>query len=539
MSNPTNFYRNAYKPLIYSLILAFGTVLGMAVSRMSADKQQSILKPSYSKIDQVMDFIKYKYVDTISKSQLEEQTIEELLSSLDPHSSYIPEKDMKAVNEELDGNFEGIGVEFYIVKDTITIVSAISGGPAESVGLQAGDRIITIDDTVVAGIKIQNKDVMRKLKGVGGTKVKVGVSRGGSSMLKSFTITRGEIPLYSIDATYLIDPKTGYIKINRFSASTISEFRKALRSLTQQGIERLVLDLRQNPGGYLQAATEIVDELLGGEKMIVYTQGKSVGKMEYFSKKPGLFERGKLAILIDQNSASASEILSGAIQDWDRGVIIGRTSFGKGLVQEQFEMGDGSALRLTVARYYTPSGRSIQRPYTHGASDYYEDIYARYNKGFFVHEDTTQVDSLKFSTASGRTVYGGGGIRPDIFVPLDTTEDVEFLFKVRTLIPEFVYRDFSLQPNRVEGFKDMYDFSARFQIADELMASFKAYVKSNGITDDKKFAQNQQKITNYMRAFYAKKKWHSDAFFLITNQSDNVLATALQSFQQEKLLSGK
>jgi carboxyl-terminal processing protease len=286
MSNPSNFYRSAYKPFIYSLILAFGTLLGMAVSRMSADKHQSILKPTYSKIDQIMDFIKYKYVDTISKNQLEEQTIEELLSSLDPHSSYIPEKDMKSVSEELDGNFEGIGVEFYIVKDTITIVSAISGGPAESVGLQAGDRIITIDDTIVAGIKIQNKDVMRKLKGVGGTKVKVGVSRGGSNVLKSFTITRGEIPLYSIDATYLIDPKTGYIKINRFSASTISEFRKSLRSLTDQGIERLVLDLRQNPGGYLQAATEIVDELLGGEKMIVYTQGKSVGKMEYFSKNP-------------------------------------------------------------------------------------------------------------------------------------------------------------------------------------------------------------------------------------------------------------
>jgi carboxyl-terminal processing protease len=357
--------------------------------------------------------------------------------------------------------------------------------------------------------------------------VKVGIKRANVKTLKEYTITRGKIPIFSIDAAYEIEPGMGYIKINKFSAETASEFKKALRSLTDKNIDKLIIDLRQNPGGYLQAATEILDELIGGEKILVYTQGKSVGKFEYYSKRPGLFERGKLAVLIDQNSASASEIISGAVQDWDRGLVIGRTSFGKGLVQEQFQMRDGSALRLTVARYYTPSGRSIQRPYTNGTQDYYEDVFDRYNKGMFLSEDTTTLDSLKFKTASGRVVYGGGGIRPDIFVPIDTTEDLDFLFKIRTIIPEFIYSDYSSNPEKLDRFKDMYDFKQKFEVPSSLLENFKTYAVKNGVTDEKKFGLYTKKIEDYIKAFYAKQKWKSDGYFMIANQNDKVIQKTL------------
>jgi carboxyl-terminal processing protease len=527
MSNNKSFYEMAYKPLTYALLIATGTVIGISVSKMSAEKHRTILGQNSSKINEIMEFVKYKYVDTLSDETLEEKTIEQMLASLDPHSVYIPQREISGVNEELDGNFEGIGVEFYIVKDTITVVTAISGGPSELIGLRAGDKIVKINDTTVAGIGIKNQDVMRKLKGPGGTLVKVGIKRANEKTLKEYTITRGKIPIFSIDAAYEIEPGMGYIKINKFSAETASEFKKALRSLTDKNIDKLIIDLRQNPGGYLQAATEILDELIGGEKILVYTQGKSVGKFEYYSKRPGLFERGKLAVLIDQNSASASEIISGAVQDWDRGLVIGRTSFGKGLVQEQFQMRDGSALRLTVARYFTPSGRSIQRPYNNGTQDYYEDVFDRYNKGMFLSEDTTILDSLKFKTASGRVVYGGGGIRPDIFVPIDTTEDLDFLFKIRTIIPEFIYSDYSSNPEKLDRFKDMYDFKQKFEVPSSLLENFKTYAVKNGVTDEKKFGLYTKKIEDYIKAFYAKQKWKSDGYFMIANQNDKVIQKTL------------
>lgn len=525
-----NDNKNPYKPLIYSLLIAIGILAGMAISRISLDKIAS--RPD--KIDEIVSFIKYKYVDTVNIDKLTETAIDGMLSALDPHSVYIPVSEMKAVNEDLDGNFEGIGIEFFIVKDTITVVTVIPNGPAESSGLQAGDRIVKINDTIVAGTKIKNQDVMRKLKGKGGTKVTVSIARGAKQELKNYTITRGKIPLYSVDASYLLNNKTGYIKISRFSSQTASEFKKHLRELTDKNIESLVIDLRQNPGGYLQAATQIADELLGGEKLIVYTQGNTSDKVEYYSGKPGLFERGKLAILIDQNSASASEILAGAVQDWDRGTVIGRTSFGKGLVQEQYELEDGSALRLTIARYYTPSGRFIQRPYEHGAGKYNDDIYERYARGEFVHEDTTRTDSLKYETAAGRIVYGGGGIRPDIFVPLDTAGDWEYFFQTRILIPEYIYHTYSNNPNMLNDYKDMYDFDKHFSVS-PLSGSFKKYIQDKGVKyDETKYAFFETRLNTLLKAYLAKQKWQSAAFYLIENAQDDVVQTALKEIEKRK-----
>jgi len=517
-------------PLIFAMLVAFGLILGFTLANLTADKKGPMSGGKYNKIEDVMSFIKLKYVDTVNTDQLTETTIEKMLTTLDPHSMYIPKKDLEQTNESLDGNFEGIGIEFYIVQDTITVVSAISGGPSELVGIHAGDRIIKVNDTIVAGIKIKNEDVVHKLRGIGGTKVNVSILRSGSPDLKVFTITRGKIPLYSIDAGYMVDAKTGYIKINRFSATTHKEFKHKLIELKEKGMKSLIIDLRQNPGGYLDAATQIADELLDDNKMIVFTKGKSVSKAEYKANIPGEFENGKLTILIDQGSASASEILSGAVQDWDRGTIIGRTSFGKGLVQEQYELPDGSALRLTVARYYTPSGRCIQRSYDKGTEAYYDEVYARMSKGEFMHEDSTMIrDTTVYRTSKGRIVYGGGGIRPDVFVPLDTTEDYDYLYKVRIFIREFVYRQYSANPGMMDSYSSMADFSTRYIVPASMQEAFKQMLKENKfVVDEKRYAKIQPKINQELKAYLAQQKWQTDGFYYILNQDDKVVEKALE-----------
>ena len=522
-----------YMPLIFSLLIVLGIILGLTIAKITADKKSPLSQGKYDKIEDIISFVKLKYVDTVNTEQLTDQAIEKMLATLDPHSVYIPRKDVEQTNESLDGNFEGIGIEFYIVQDTITVVSAISGGPAELVGLRAGDKIVKIEDTVVAGKKIKNEEVTHKLRGQGGTLVKIAVMRSGSRDLKPFTITRGKIPLYSIDAGYMIDARTGYIKVNRFSATTHKEFKKKLKELKEQNMKSLIIDLRQNPGGYLNAATEIADELLDNEKLIVYTKGKSVDKMEYKAGIPGEFENGKLCVLIDQGSASAAEILSGAVQDWDRGTIIGRTSFGKGLVQEQYELPDGSALRLTVARYYTPSGRCIQRPYNKGSEEYYNEVYERYQKGEFMHEDTTKSkDSTVYKTAKGRIVYSGGGIRPDIFVPLDTTEDFDYLYKMRAFIPEFVYKHYSAEPTMLDGYTTLAAYNTGFHIDASLSQSFKESIKVQKFElDEKRYAKLENKVNEYLKAYLAKQKWQSDGFYYIINQDDKVMERALETFK--------
>lgn len=523
---------NPYTPFIYSLILAAGIMLGYVINSVTAGKQ-NIASQGYDKLEDILNYIDVKYVDTVNRETLVDKTIDKMLSNLDPHSVYIPAADVSETNESLEGNFEGIGIEFFIVQDTITVVTAIPGGPSEAVGLKAGDRIVKINDTIVAGVKIKDTQVKKKLRGPKDTRVKVSVLRSGAKNLIDFQIQRDKIPLYSIDAAYMINQETGYIRISTFSSTTHQEFSEKLSEFTHNGMKKLIIDLRGNPGGYLQAATKMADELISGKKLLVYTQGKAYERQEYFASKDGLFETGEVCVLIDQGSASASEILSGAVQDWDRGTIIGRASFGKGLVQEQYDLRDGSALRLTIARYYTPSGRCIQRSYDKGTEDYYNDIYERYMRGEFVHEDSIQgTDTAIYKTSKGRRVYGGGGIRPDIFVPVDTALENEYYFSLRSAVPEFVYKYSSQHADVLEKFKTKEDFNNNFNVSADLLNEFYTYATSSGLkrqTD--KEARIQTKLQLLLKAFVAKQIWRTDGFYYIINQDDKVVKTALDKLK--------
>ncbi len=528
--------KQVYRPFIYALVLCMGIMLGYLVNTLTIGKQGLMESGSYNKLNDIINFVDMKYVDTVNRQQLVDKTIDKLLSSLDPHSVYIPAKDLSEANESLEGNFEGIGIEFYIVQDTITVVTSISGGPAESVGIMAGDRIIKINDTIAAGIKIKEADVKKKLRGPAGTKVKVSVLRSGSKNLIDFNIIRDKIPIYSIDAAYMLNPSIGYIRISNFGATTHQEFNEKVNTLQQKGMKKLVLDLRGNPGGYLQAATQIADELIYGSDLIVYTEGKAYDRQDYRASKPGIFERGDICVLIDQGSASASEILAGAIQDLDRGTVIGRTSFGKGLVQEPLDLRDGSSIRLTVARYHTPSGRCIQRNYSNGNEDYYNEIYERYMRGEFVHEDSLKdEDTTHYYTKKGRVVHGGGGIRPDIFVPADTSSDIDYFYRLRTYVPEFIYRYSSQHPELLKKFRNPQDFDNSFQPDNVLIDAFYSHSVSLGLKRDlKKDQAVSWKLKQQLKAFLAKQQWRSEGYYYITNQDDKVVKTAITELSKTK-----
>ncbi len=523
---------NPYAPFIYALILAFGVMLGFVINSITVGKQ-TIGNRNYDKIEDILNYISLKYVDTINRTQLVDKSIDKILSSLDPHSVYIPAKDVSEMNEGLEGNFEGIGIEFYIVQDTITVVTAIPSGPSELIGIRAGDRIIKINDSIVAGVKIKDTSVKTRLRGPKDTKVKVTVLRSGVNHLLDFQIARDRIPLYSVDAAYMATPEIGYIRITEFSANTHEEFVQKIHALQDKGMKKLIIDLRDNPGGYLQAATSIADELISGEKLLLYTKGKAYDRQDYLAGKPGLFEKGDLCVLINQGSASASEILSGAIQDWDRGTIIGRTSFGKGLVQEQYELKDGSALRLTIARYYTPSGRCIQRPYDKGTDAYYNEIYDRYSRGEFVHEDSiASLDTTVYRTSKGRRVYGGGGIRPDIFVPMDTTAESEYFYAVRSFIPEFVYKYSSQHADVLSRFKTEEEFKKDYEVSDGMMNDFYTYAFAAGLKkNEARQAKIGAKVKLNLKAFLAKQIWRMDGFYYIINSSDDVVETAINKMK--------
>lgn len=405
------------------------TLISLSILSASTNAQVKLTKSS-EKMALTMYFINKLYVDKIDEKKLSDDVVKALLHELDPHSSYISEKEVKEMNEPLEGNFDGVGISFNMMTDTLYVIETISGGPAEKVGILPGDKIIYVGDTLIAGVKMPNKKVMSLLRGPKGTKVDVKVLRRGVPDLIEFIITRNKIPIYSLDAAYMIDKKTGYIRLNRFGATTTDEFNEACKKLKQEGMQNLILDLQNNGGGYLTAAIELADEFLDKDKLIVYTEGANQPKKNEKSTSKGLFEQGKLIILINEYSASASEIVSGAIQDWDRGVIVGRRSFGKGLVQRQIPLPDGSQLRLTTARYYTPTGRCIQKPYENGKEENYAmDVIERYNKGEMMHADSIHFpDSLKYQTlVNKRTVYGGGGIMPDYFVPIDTIGFTNYL----------------------------------------------------------------------------------------------------------------
>lgn len=532
--NQSKFSKSKYLlPFFLSLALVIGILVGFIVSVNSFGKTSVFVKTEYNKINNILDFAHIYYVDSIDREELEEMAIEKLLSQLDPHSYYISSKELSSVNEDLQGNFEGIGVEFSILEDTIMVVNPISGGPSEEVGIMAGDKIIMIDDSLVAGVGVKNPDVMKMLKGPKGTQVKVSVQRSGNQKL-DFTIKRAKIPIVSIDAAYMVDNEIGYIRINRFSATTYDEFAKSLRELQAIGMKKMIIDVRQNPGGYLGAAVQIADELLDGKKIVVYTEGKNSKKMNYYAERPGYFEEGDLVILIDQNSASASEILAGAVQDWDRGLIIGRRTFGKGLVQEQFTLNDKSALRLTVARYYTPSGRSIQKPYNKN-EEYYDELYTRYENGELLElekvviEDTTQY----FTITKQREVFAGGGIMPDIFVPLDTVLFNIYVNRLRSFVPEFVYGYFADNKEKFSNYKTAVDFNNRYQIPDVLFTQFIQFSKSKGWEgSETELPKHKNQINQVLKAFIAKQLYKNEGYFRVMNEKDPMVIEAVKQIKK-------
>lgn len=512
---------------------------------ISFDSYAQVTSQAALKIQRTLDIINLFYVDTVNNDKLAEAAIVEMLKTLDPHSTYISKDEVKEMNEPLEGNFEGVGIQFNIFNDTILVVNPIPGGPSEKLGIRAGDRIIKIDGNVVAGVNIKNNEVFKKLRGKKGTQVAVSILRRGEKDLLDFTITRDKIPIYSLDAAYMIDKEIGYIKLNRFAATTIDEFKKALKELKEKGMKDLILDLAGNGGGYLNAAVDLADEFLDDKKMIVYTQGITSPRTDYKATEKGEWQIGRLVVLVDEGSASASEIVSGAIQDWDRGLIVGRRTFGKGLVQRPFNLNDGSMIRLTVARYYTPSGRLIQKPYEKGFDDYSKEIIKRYNNGELTNADSIHFpDSLKYQTnISKRTVYGGGGIMPDIFVPLDTNAYSKYY---KQLMQKGVIYRFNLQylDKEREKLKSKYtsfnEFKANFQAENTMLDSLAAMAKKEKIEfSDEDKSKSEKDIKIMIKALLARDLWDNSQYFEVINPSRDEYMKAIEALRDKKLYNKK
>ncbi len=525
-----------YYPIVLALVLAGGIHLGsvLQVGNLS-DTVHGGSPNSSRKITNLLNYVMEEYVDTVNMDGLTESTIINMLGQLDPHSAYIPARDLKAMNEPLQGNFDGIGVEFNIINDSIVVVAPIAGGPSDRLGIRSGDRIVTIEDSTVAGIGIGNKEVIDRLRGPRGTKVRVGIHRRGVRALIGFEITRDKIPIYSVDAGYMVNDEVGYIKISRFAATTFDEFSQKLEGLKTSGMKHLILDLRGNPGGYLTAAIDISDEFLEKGEMIVYTEGRSRPRESSYATRTGEFESGQLAILIDEGSASASEIVAGAVQDNDRGTVLGRRSFGKGLVQEQADLPDGSAVRLTIARYYTPTGRCIQRPYG-TTEEYYAELYHRYDNGEMYEEDSiTKDEAERFVTPAGRVVYGGGGIMPDVFVPLDTAAHYAYL---NHLISSGVLREFALElasryQDRLKRYGSPEMFGADFTVSEDEFEQLVSLADSKEVSASTgQIASARESVERNLRAFVARSQWNGEGYYPIINEDDTVIEAALDEFKR-------
>jgi len=492
------------------------------------------------KFSRVLSLADNFYVDTVNKEKLVEYAIIGMLKELDPHSVYISADEVERTNEALKGSFDGIGVQFNILDDTLIVVNPIVGGPSEKLGIRAGDRIVEIDSVNVAGIGLKNSDVFKKLRGKKGTKVQVKIKRGNSNKLLEFIITRDKIPIYSVDASYVVKDDIGYIKLSRFAGTTMDEIKKAVTKLKARGVENIILDLRGNGGGYLRTAIDLADEFLTKGQLIVYTEGIHSPKEEKFATDFGGFSEGRLVVLVDEGSASASEIVSGAIQDWDRGLIIGRRTFGKGLVQRQFVLPDNSMMRLTVAKYYTPSTRCIQKPYDKGVKEYSEDIINRYNNGELTNADSIHFpDSLRYETLTlKRTVYGGGGIMPDIFIPLDTTKVSDLYAKLfrKGVIYQFTI-DY-MDKHRAE-FETKYTnfeyFKNEFVMTDEMYAGLLKRAEKEKIeyTDEDK-EKSFKEIELIFKALIARDLWNMSEYFQIVNPTDDTFNKAVEIISNPK-----
>jgi len=525
-----NRKKDIFYPIALALVLAVGLALGFSLKKQPGRTSLTVY-PKTDKLSSVLSYIEDQYVDTVSMDNLVESAIPTLLKNLDPHSVYIPASDLKAVNEPLDGGFDGIGITFNMPNDTIIVITTIQGGPSERMGIMPGDRIVSIDDSLVAGVNIPQDDIVKMLKGPNGTKVKVGIVRADVPEVIHFDLIRDKIPIYSIDISFMVTPDVGFIKISRFARTTYSEFVSAVDKLQEKGMKKLIIDLRGNNGGYLDAATNIANEFLPEGKLIVYTQGKARARQNIYSNAKGKCLNTHVAVLIDEFSASASEILAGALQDNDRGTVIGRRSFGKGLVQEQVMFADGSALRLTIARYYTPTGRSIQKPYEPGNEEYYYDISNRYLHGEFQEKDSIKLDdSLQFTTPMGRIVYGGGGIMPDHFIPMDTTGTSPYFNLVarRNLIYRFAfeYSDRNRKElSELETPNSFIDYLRRVNIMDQ----FVEFANKQGVKPNKNQINISQKIIEtQLMAYIARNIIDDEGFYPIITQIDKTLLRAIE-----------
>lgn len=485
-----------------------------------------------SKFDEVLYYINNMYVDTFQASRIEEAAIVSLMDELDPHSQYISVEEFNVVNDPLLGSFEGIGVQFRIVEDTVTIVNTIKGGPSEKVGIMAGDRIVYVNDSLIAGIKIKNDAVMRLLKGPKGTKVKVRIFRRGIEGLMEFTITRDVIPTYSVDIAYMLDDATGYIKLSKFSATTHKEFVKAAKKLQKDGMKQLVFDLRGNGGGYLNEAVDIADEFLPKGSLVVFTEGRFRPQTQFRARKRGILEDMPVVVLIDGESASASEIVAGALQDNDRGIIVGRRSFGKGLVQEQVMLSDHSAIRVTVARYYTPTGRCIQKPFTGNKEEYLLEAYDRYENGELFSADSIHFDdSLKYFTPKGKVVYGGGGIMPDVYVPL-VNDSTEYYFNKITnlgILYQYAFDYCDRHRQELGRYKTVAEFDKSFHVSDAMFNELVEQAEKKGVKGneiDKQVARKEADIL--LKAYIARDLFDDEGFYPIYREMDDVLQKALE-----------
>jgi carboxyl-terminal processing protease len=535
-SNRPKFY--IYLPIIFALILVLGIFVG---ATFNWNKHDGIIpidgNYKYNKLGALLRYVQQEYVDTVDEKKWVDETIVQLLQNLDPHSTYITADELQASNEPLTGHFGGVGIEFNIVNDTVCVVAVIAGGPSEKIGVKAGDKIISADGKKISGVKITNRGVMEQLKGKIDTKVTVKIKRGNSPKLLDFSITRGTIPIYSIDVSSMLSDDVGYIKISRFAATTYDEYMNAFIKLKKQGMKKLVLDLRGNGGGFLNTAVDLADEFLSSGKEIVYTQGKARPRKDYIATHKGDFESGELIILIDEESASASEILAGAIQDNDRGTIIGRRSFGKGLVQEQSEFSDGSAIRLTIARYYTPTGRCIQKPYANGIEEYYAEESNRYKKGEFENKDSIKVaDSLKFKTPGGKIVYGGGGIIPDIFVPLEVSGITHYINQAagEGLITDFAFNYADKERMRLKRFKTVEQFNKSFEIKPALFQDFITYCTNNHVQrNDREIKKSEHLIKLQLKALIARNIWNNEGYYAVLQAQDNVLTATIKYIDKQ------
>lgn len=527
--------------------LAVGCLVAMAATAQN-QQPQSKAQMNAQKFATTLYLIDNFYVDTANSEKVVEDAIIAALKELDPHSAYISKKDVEKANEPLVGSFEGIGVTFQLIRDTITVIGPTAGGPSEKVGIMAGDQFIKIDGEEAFGKKVDNEYVQKHLRGKKGTKVTVSVKRGNATELLDFEIIRDKIPLNSINAAYMLDNHVGYIKLDRFAQESTAEFKEAFAKLQAQGMESLIFDLRGNTGGYLNTAIELVDQFLTENRLIVFTEGLHSPRQEWRSTKAGLYALGKLVVLIDEGSASASEILSGAIQDHDRGVVIGRRSFGKGLVQRPFNLPDGAQIRLTTSRYHTPSGRCIQRPYENGAEDYAKEMTKRLKNGEYFHADSIHFpDSLKYKTDAGRTVYGGGGVMPDIFIPVDTA----FNSKLYTnLVRKGALNRFTTEyglKHREEikaQYVDFEHFNKDFTIGDDFINGLKAVAEETKVEwNDEQFAHSEKFLLLQMKALIARNVWETQQYYQVMATVDPGIQKALEILGNEKqyknILKGK